>query len=44
VQSGLKDGEKVVTTGVFKLRNDQAVLVDNTLAPEFKLEPEPEEG
>jgi membrane fusion protein (multidrug efflux system) len=44
VQSGLKDGEKVVTTGVFKLRNGQAVVVDNNLSPEFKLEPEPKEG
>jgi membrane fusion protein (multidrug efflux system) len=44
VQSGLKEGERVVTTGVFKLRNGQPVVVDNTLSPEFKLEPEPEEG
>jgi membrane fusion protein (multidrug efflux system) len=44
VQSGLKEGETVVTTGVFKLRNNQPVVVDNTLSPEFKLEPEPEEG
>jgi membrane fusion protein (multidrug efflux system) len=44
LQSGLKDGEKVVTTGVFKLRNGQAVVVDNNLSPEFKLKPEPEEG
>jgi len=39
--SGLEKGETVVSTGVFKLRNDQAVVVDNTLAPEFKLAPEP---
>lgn len=44
VQSGLKEGETVVTTGVFKLRNGQPVVVDNSLSPEFKLEPEPEEG
>jgi membrane fusion protein (multidrug efflux system) len=42
VTSGLKEGETVVTTGVFKLRNGQAVVVDNTLAPEFRLEPKPE--
>ena len=39
VLSGLKKGETIVSTGVFKLRNGQAVVVDNTLAPEFKLMP-----
>ena len=43
VLSGLQTGETVVTTGVFKLRNKQAVTVDNTLQPEFKLQPEPED-
>ncbi len=43
VLSGLQAGETVVTTGVFKLRNKQAVVVDNTLQPEFKLRPEPED-
>ncbi len=43
VLSGLQAGETVVTTGVFKLRNKQAVVVDNTLQPEFKLQPEPED-
>jgi membrane fusion protein (multidrug efflux system) len=42
VTSGLKEGETVVSTGVFKLRNGQAVVVDNTLEPEFKLQPTPE--
>ncbi len=44
VASGLKGGETVVTTGVFKLRNGQAVAVDNSLAPEFKLAPRPAES
>jgi membrane fusion protein (multidrug efflux system) len=44
VLSGLKSGETVVSTGVFKLRNGQAVKVDNTLAPEYKLAPKPEES
>jgi membrane fusion protein, multidrug efflux system len=39
VSSGLKENETIVSTGVFKLRNGQAVVVDNTLAPEFKLIP-----
>jgi len=41
VTSGLKAGETVASTGVFKLRNGQAVVVDNSLSPEFKLEPRP---
>jgi len=41
VIAGLKEGETVVSTGVFKLRNGQAVAVDNTLAPEFKIAPTP---
>ncbi len=44
IVSGLDKGETVVSTGAFKLRNDQAVLVDNTLAPEFKLAPKPEDS
>jgi membrane fusion protein (multidrug efflux system) len=44
VISGLKEGETVVSTGVFKLRNGQAVVVDNSLSPEFQLAPRPEEG
>jgi len=42
VVSGLKGGESVVTTGVFKLRNGQSVKVDNKLAPAFKKAPTPE--
>ncbi len=42
VASGLKGGETIVTTGVFKLRNGQAVTVDNKLAPAFKKAPAPE--
>jgi membrane fusion protein, multidrug efflux system len=44
VISGLKPDETVVSTGVFKLRNGQAVVVDNTLAPQFKLAPKPTES
>lgn len=42
VVSGVREGEAVVSTGVFKLRNGQNVVVDNTLSPEFKLRPTPE--
>jgi membrane fusion protein (multidrug efflux system) len=41
IAAGLEAGETIVSTGAFKLRNGQAVVVDNTLAPEFKLAPEP---
>jgi membrane fusion protein, multidrug efflux system len=41
VAEGLKEGEEVVSTGVFKLRNGQEVVVDNTLSPEFHLAPTP---
>jgi len=44
VLSGIEEGETVVSTGAFKLRNGQAVVVDNTLSPEFKLAPKPQEG
>lgn len=42
VVSGLHEGETVASTGVFKLRNGQAVVVDNTHAPAFELHPRPE--
>ena len=44
IVSGLEVGETVVSTGVFKLRNGQSVVVDNAVTPEFKLNPEPEES
>jgi membrane fusion protein, multidrug efflux system len=43
VLSGLKKEEAVVSTGVFKYRNGQSVVVDNSLAPEFSLSPRPED-
>jgi membrane fusion protein (multidrug efflux system) len=42
VTDGLKEGENIVSTGVFKLRNGQAVVVDNRLAPSFRKNPIPE--
>ncbi len=44
VLSGLNAEDTVVSTGAFKLRNGQGVVVDNKLAPEFKLAPEPSES
>ena len=41
VTDGLKEGETIVSTGVFKLRNGQAVVVDNRTAPPFKTSPKP---
>lgn len=42
VTTGLKAGEKVVGTGVFKLTNGMAVQVDNKLAPNPQESPKPE--
>ena len=42
VIEGLKEGETVVSTGVFKLQNGQTVLVDNALALPFTKNPAPE--
>ncbi len=42
VTSGINEGETIVSTGVFKLRNGQAVVVDNKLAPDFQQAPKPE--
>jgi membrane fusion protein (multidrug efflux system) len=41
VESGLNAGETLISTGVFKLRNNAPVAVDNTLAPDFQLNPKP---
>ncbi len=38
---GLKAGEKIVSTGVFKIRPGMLVVIDNTLAPRFALAPMP---
>jgi membrane fusion protein, multidrug efflux system len=43
VISGLREGETVVSSGAFKLRNGTAVAVNNALAPEAKLAPKPTE-
>jgi membrane fusion protein (multidrug efflux system) len=44
VLSGLAPGEQVVTSGVFKLRNGAAVLVNNDVQPGNSPSPRPEES
>jgi membrane fusion protein (multidrug efflux system) len=41
ITEGLKAGETVVSTGVFKLRNGMAVTINNDLAPKPQLNPTP---
>jgi membrane fusion protein (multidrug efflux system) len=41
VTEGLNEGDVVVSTGVFKLRNGMAVTVNNDLAPKPELNPKP---
>lgn len=41
VTKGLKTGEQVASTGVFKLRNGAPVVIDNKLAPHPELNPTP---
>jgi membrane fusion protein (multidrug efflux system) len=41
VTEGLKEGNEVVSTGVFKLRNAMPVVIDNKLAPKAELSPTP---
>ncbi len=41
VLSGVKAGEEVVTSGVFKLSNGTKLFVDNSLAPKPELAPKP---
>lgn len=42
VTSGLKPGDEVVTSGVFKLRNGAAVVVNNKVKPANNPKPRPE--
>ena len=44
VLSGIKAGDEVVTSGVFKLRNGAAVQINNTVQPANSLAPNPEES
>ena len=44
VAKGLEEGQKIVTTGVFKLRNGQSIVERNEMAPDFELNPTPEDN
>ena len=44
VLSGIKPGEEVVTSGVFKLRTGAAVVVNNTVMPSNNAAPKPEDS
>jgi membrane fusion protein (multidrug efflux system) len=44
VIDGLEKEDTVVSTGAFKMRNGQSVVVDNKLSPEFNMAPKPEDA
>jgi membrane fusion protein (multidrug efflux system) len=41
VESGLKPGERIVSAGIFKLRNGMSVIESNELSPKNDLAPQP---
>jgi membrane fusion protein, multidrug efflux system len=44
ITSGVNSGEEIVTSGVFKLRNGAAVVVNNKVQPANKRAPKPEDS
>jgi membrane fusion protein (multidrug efflux system) len=44
VLEGLDASERVATSGLLKLRNEQPVLIDNTVVPDAELSPQPSES
>jgi len=41
VQSGLKVGDRIVSVGMFKLRNGKNIVINNEIVPDTKLAPKP---
>jgi len=44
VKSGLKPGERIVSSGIFKLRNGMAVIENNEIVPKSDLAPRPSDS
>ncbi len=44
VKSGLKPGERIVSSGIFKLRNGMAVVENNEIVPKSDLAPRPSDS
>lgn len=44
VESGIKEGDEVVSSGVFKLQNNAPVQINNSVQPEAEDAPHPEES
>jgi len=44
VLSGVKPGQEIVTSGVFKLRNGAAIMVNNKIQPTNSPAPRPEDS
>ena len=44
VIKGLKEGDEIATSGVFKLRPNASVIVNNALRPAFSLSPNPSDN
>ncbi|MDO8630367.1 MAG: efflux RND transporter periplasmic adaptor subunit, partial [Phycisphaerales bacterium] len=44
VESGLKAGDRIVSSGLFKLRNGMAVVENNNLVPKSSEAPRPSDG
>jgi membrane fusion protein (multidrug efflux system) len=42
VTRGLNPGDEVVTTGVFKLRPGESVIINNAASPHFQIDPHPD--